>query len=535
MIKTRKSTMALWLSALALTTACGNSESESSNTESESANDQEATVDDVESGGTLNLGYGTNPATLDPHITPHTATRDVSRHVFEQLLAIDEDYEVQPSLAERFEVSDDGLVYTFILRDNVTFHNGEPMLAEDVVASMERWLTQSSQGLANFPDATMVEVDENTVELHLQEATLIGPNILADVAPLPAIMPKEIAEEAGTASISEYIGTGPFQLEEWSIDQHVHLTKFEDYQSPEGEASGLAGEKEALVDEVFFNFITDASTRVNGITTGEYDIAFNLPLDSSDQIDASDGVEPFLSDGGIMAYVFNNDQGPLSDHTLRHAVNTAVNMNDALMSAYSDDRFYSLDPALANPNQSHWYSEAGSENYNQNDIEAAKTLVEQSEYAGEEVVILATSEVDNLYNIAIYTQQALEEIGLNASLSVYDWASFEEARDNPENFDLFVVDFAVRPTLHQYPFLSSESSYPGWTESDEIDEALKNITQASTIEDAQPYVDELQLAVWDYLPISKIGNKQNFVAHRESIENYRDLIGPILWNVTKDE
>ncbi|GAK08453.1 LOW QUALITY PROTEIN: dipeptide-binding ABC transporter, periplasmic substrate-binding component [Geomicrobium sp. JCM 19038] len=526
--------MALWLSALALTTACDNSESESANTESESANDQEATADDVDSGGTLNLGYGTNPATLDPHITPHTATRDVSRHVFEQLLAIDEDYEVQPSLAERFEVSDDGLVYTFILRDNVTFHNGEPMLAEDVVASMERWLTQSSQGSQTF-QMQQWEVDENTVELHLQEATLIGPNILADVAPLPAIMPKEIAEEAGTASISEYIGTGPFQLEEWSIDQHVHLTRFEDYQSPEGEASGLAGEKEALVDEVFFNFITDASTRVNGITTGEYDIAFNLPLDSSDQIDASDGVEQFLSDGGIMAYVFNNDQGPLSDPTLRHAVNTAVNMNDALMSAYSDDRFYSLDPALANPNQSHWYSEAGSENYNQNDIEAAKTLVEQSEYAGEEVVILATSEVDNLYNIAIYTQQALEEIGLNASLSVYDWASFEEARDNPENFDLFVVDFAVRPTLHQYPFLSSESSYPGWTESDEIDEALKNITQASTIEDAQPYVDDLQLAVWDYLPISKIGNKQNFVAHRESIENYRDLIGPILWNVTKDE
>lgn len=142
--------MALWLSALALTTACDNSESESANTESESANDQEATADDVDSGGTLNLGYGTNPATLDPHITPHTATRDVSRHVFEQLLAIDEDYEVQPSLAERFEVSDDGLVYTFILRDNVTFHNGEPMLAEDVVASMERWLTQSSQGSQTF-------------------------------------------------------------------------------------------------------------------------------------------------------------------------------------------------------------------------------------------------------------------------------------------------------------------------------------------------------------------------------------------------
>nr|WP_265182148.1 ABC transporter substrate-binding protein [Geomicrobium sp. JCM 19055] len=126
----------LGLLATLMLAACGN-------------NDEATTTESEQEGGTINIAYGANPQTLDPHLTTNQATRDVSRQIYEQLLVLNEDYEVVPSLAEDYEVSDDGLTYTFQLREGVLFHNGEEMVASDVVASMQKWLDHSTQGQAN--------------------------------------------------------------------------------------------------------------------------------------------------------------------------------------------------------------------------------------------------------------------------------------------------------------------------------------------------------------------------------------------------
>ena len=487
------------------------------------------------SGGTLNIAYGANPQTLDPHLTTNQSTRDVSRQIFEQLLVLNEQYEVVPSLAESFDISEDGLTYTFELREGVTFHNGKELAAEDVVASMDKWLEGSTQGRANLQGAEFVEVDPLTVELHLDEPSLIGPNILADTAPFPAIMPKEIIEEAGPEGVDEYIGTGPFQLEEWKVDQYTHLTKYEEYQSREEEPSGLAGRKEALVDDVYFRYGSDESTRVAGITTGEYDIAFNIPSDNADQIDNTEGVSNIFNDGGIYSFVFNKKAGPFADLTFREAFNTAANYEDFLIAAYGDERFYEVDSALAITSQVDWHSEAGSDIYAERDLEAAKALVEESDYDGEEVVILTTRDYPEQYNMAVVAQQLLEDLGVNAKLDVYDWPTVQERRTDENNFDLFAVSFAQRPTLHQYPFLASTSEYPGWTNNETIDTLLNEIKAADSLEDAKPTIDALQQEVWDDLPVAKVGNIQSFVSVRDNVKGYSDLIGPILWNVSVEE
>ncbi|EZH67520.1 ABC transporter substrate-binding protein [Bacillaceae bacterium JMAK1] len=514
--------MYLGLLATLMLTACGN-------------NDEATTTESEQDGGTINIAYGANPQTLDPHLTTNQATRDVSRQIYEQLLVLNEDYEVVPSLAEDYEVSDDGLTYTFQLREGVLFHNGEEMVASDVVASMQKWLENSTQGQANLQNASFEEVDPYTVTLTIDESSILVPNILADTAPFPGIMPKEIAEAAGADGVDEHIGTGPFQLEDWRMDQHTHLTKFDDYQSRDEEPSGLSGRKEALVDDIYFHYITDESTRVSGMMTGEYDIGFSIPADSIDQIDAAEGVHSFFSDGGIYSFVFNNKAGIFTDLDLRQAFNMAIDYEDLLIASYGDDRFYELDSALALPSQSDWYSEEGSDIYDTFDVEAAKALVEQSSYDGEEVVILTTRDYPEQYNMAVVAQQALQDIGLNVTLDVYDWPTVQELRTDENNFDVFAVSFAVRPTLHQYPFLASTSDYPGWTNNETIDENLGLITQAESLQSAAPYIDELQQEVWDDLPITKIGNIQALLAVSDDVSGYSDLIGPILWNVSIDE
>src|SRR5690625_3343579 len=231
--------------------------------------------EEVPTGGTLNIALDAPPPTLDWPSNPATATRDTAKHIFETLLTTTESFEVEPMLAESVE-TDDNKTYTFKLREGVKFHNGKEMTADDVVASMERWLEQSTITGNIFIDATWTAEDDYTVVLELNEPSSLTLDTLASAKQAAAIMPKEIVEAAGEQGPEEYIGTGPFQFDEWKQDQYLKFTKFEDYQPREEEADGLSGKREALVDEIIFHMVPDTSTRIAGLQTGEYDIALGI-------------------------------------------------------------------------------------------------------------------------------------------------------------------------------------------------------------------------------------------------------------------
>ncbi|SHH39580.1 ABC transporter substrate-binding protein [Pollutimonas bauzanensis] len=484
-----------------------------------------------ERGGTLNIAYPANPATLDPHLTTNQATRDVARNIFEQLLTLDDKYQVVPELAESFRISDDGLAYTFVLRKGISFHNGQPLTADDVVASMDKWLKTSTQGKANLQGARFAKVDDATVRMTLEKPSLLGPNILADTAPFPGIMPKSVIDAAGGKGIAEYIGTGPYKLKEWRPDQYVLLTRYDGYVSRTEPSSGLAGAKHAWLDNIYFRYVTDESTRLAGIITGEYDLALGLPLDNAAQIDATDGVSNYFASGGTITYVFNKAQGPFADLKLRQAFNEALDYNAALVATYSDPRFFELDPSLSLPTQAQWHTTAGKPYYNRHDLDAARKLVKESGYKGEEVVILTTRDYPEHFSFAVVAQQTLKSIGVKSRLDVYDWATLQERRRDPKNFDVFAMTFAVRPTINQNPYLASSAKYAGLSNSPEIDRSLAEITAAPSLAAARPLIERLEKEVWEYLPVVKVGNIQQLYAVRDNVRGLDDLIGPVLWNV----
>src|SRR5690606_9116726 len=104
-------------------------------------------------------------------------------NIYEQLVTLNKNYEVVPQLAESYEVSEDGKVYTFHLRQGVLFHNNKEMKAEDVVASMEKWLSTSTQGQANLQGAKFQVLDDYTVQMTLEKPSLVALHVLADTAP----------------------------------------------------------------------------------------------------------------------------------------------------------------------------------------------------------------------------------------------------------------------------------------------------------------------------------------------------------------
>ena len=168
------------------------------------------------------------------------------------------------------------------------------MTAEDVVASMDRWVDKSSATDVIFDGATFTAEDDYTVVLELVEPSALALDTMASTNMAAAIMPKEIVESAAAEGVTEYIGTGPYKFEEWVQDQYIHFTKYDDYQPMEGEPSGLAGKKEALVDNIYFDVVRDASTRLAGLQTGKYDFSYTIQFDSYAQLQNEKNTRSFF-------------------------------------------------------------------------------------------------------------------------------------------------------------------------------------------------------------------------------------------------
>lgn len=197
-----------------------------SNKDKESKGSEEAR--DTEYADEMDIAVTAQPPTLDSAMTVSQVALDIAGNIYETLYTLNEDYEPTPMLAESVDVSEDGLTYTFHLREGVKFHNRNEMTSDDVVASMNRWLEKSSRAKTLLAGAKFETQDPYTTVLHLEKATSDVLIIMSAQANFPAIMPKEIIESAPAEGVTEYIGTGPFKFEEWKQDQFIHLVKNED-------------------------------------------------------------------------------------------------------------------------------------------------------------------------------------------------------------------------------------------------------------------------------------------------------------------
>lgn len=486
-------------------------------------------------GGTLNIAYEGQPNTLDTTVTTAGATKDIGRPIYEALLTLNGNWEVTPQLAESYEVSEDGKVYTFKLRKGVKFHNGKEMTADDVVASMVKWTENSAMNQTVLKGAEWTKVDDYTVQLRVESASALIPFALADQNQMAAIMPKEVAEAAGPTGAEEYIGTGPFKFVEWKRDQYIRMEKFADYQPAPGSASGLAGEKQALVDEIYWHFVPDESTRNAGLISGQYDVVVGVSHDTVEQIENTPGMALDIYPYGFQMLVFNKKQGLFTDVKARQAVNYAIDKEMILRSSFGDERFYTKEPSLFRKEQTDWYSDAGKEMYEAKDPEKAKQLLQEAGYNGEEVVILVSRDYAYQYNAAVAVQQMLEQVGVKAKLDVYDWGTLLERRKDPSAWNIFFTGWDTSVIPHQYNFLSSQANWPGWTNSPEIDQLLIDIQNAPNQEEAKKLYEKLQQTFWEYLPIINIGNYYKINGMSEKVKGFRDFIGPVVWNVSVEK
>ena len=299
-------------------------------------------------GGTVRAAMAGSPPTLD-FITSFAAqARDMGVYIYEGSVTVDGNYDVGPQLAERWTTSTDGKTYTFHLRKGVKFHDGSPVTAADVVASVERFRGQSPRKADLSMIASVQAVDDATVEIALAQPSAAFVPLLAYPGPAVAIMPKKLIDgvAAGKLPQTSVVGTGPYRLAEWVPDKHVHLERFAQYSPASAEASGYAGRRLACIDHIYFVPVPEVSSRVAGLESGDYDYAQNLPAETYQRLTATKGLKTvILKPYYEIVMHLNTQQGQLKEWKLRRAIQLGLNEEEIMLAAAGTRRSTGSTPA----------------------------------------------------------------------------------------------------------------------------------------------------------------------------------------------
>ncbi|MDB5829404.1 MAG: putative transporter, substrate-binding protein, partial [Variovorax sp.] len=196
------------------------------------------------------LAMVAEPQTLDPMASTADLVATIMQHVFEPLYTFDAKWNVVPMLAESMpKISADGKSYSITLRKGVMLHNGRELNADDVVASLQRWIEQSPRGKA---------VGSQIESLKAKGALGVDIVLKAPYAPLvsqlalPSGMAAIMAKDSIAQPLKDFVGTGPYKFKERQPDRFVILTRFDKYSARKEPANGYGGKREALIEELRF-------------------------------------------------------------------------------------------------------------------------------------------------------------------------------------------------------------------------------------------------------------------------------------------
>src|SRR6056297_1589555 len=282
---------------------------------------------------TMTIATPSDALTLDPIMLSETPTISVQMNIFEGLVHLDENMDIQPGLASSWEVEDD-TTWVFHLQKGVKFHNGDDFDAKDVKFSIERAKNHpKSQFKSPVGQVESIEIiDDYTIAIKTNFPYPILPRKIGRIL----ICSKDYVEANSDQHWqNNAVGTGPYQVSSWEKDEEMVLTAYEDYW----------GEKPE-VDKAILKPISNPATRVSSFLSGEVDILMDLPVQDVDRVKNAEGVNVITRPGLRLIFLgFNTQEGPFSNLKVRKAVYHAIN-EDAIVEhvmnghAYKAGQFY---------------------------------------------------------------------------------------------------------------------------------------------------------------------------------------------------
>jgi peptide/nickel transport system substrate-binding protein len=489
-----------------------------------------------------------NLTSLDPVWTTALVTRNSAAMIFETLYGRDEKLEPKPQMVMGHQVENNGLRWTMRLRDGLLFHDGEPVLARDCVASLQRWMKRDpiGQTIAGRLDALEAPDDKTLVfRLHKPFASL--PYALAKTQPTPAIMPERLANTDPFKQIPEAIGSGPFRFvaNEYVAGNLAVFSKFDRYRPRDEPASFAAGGYRVMVDRVEWRIIPDAATASNALATGEIDwldapLPDLLPLlrKSSDVVVGP--IDIYGTFGGLRP---NQLQGPTANQGVRRAMLAAIDQAEVMTAVMGDEKSLYRAPVgfflPGTPSANDAGMDAVRKRHSTDEI---KAMLKQAGYAGERVVLMHPTDQTFYDAMSSVVAASLRRVGINLDEQSLDWGTVVQRRTSREPLDKggwSLFPYGAPAAEYRDPIFATnlrgngKDAWFGWPSDDKM-EAMRTAWMDSTDGAEQKRLDaEIQARAFETVPFIPLGQYLPPSAWRANLTGILKGAVPVFWNVSK--
>lgn len=466
---------------------------------------------------TIVVGIKQSIDSLDPALYRDRVSETVVRNMFDGLVTRTTKMEIVPELAESWE-NPSPTEWIFELRKGVTFHNGDPFTADDVVFSFERILKPGAIDGTSSPRTGMVgpmerveKLDDYTVKFVFKEPWPIFLRIL----PHHQMVPKKYIEEHGAAHFAQNpVGTGPFRFVRGSLDEEVVMERYEDYY---GGSPDIPPVGPALAKTAIFKVLPETATRVSALQAGDVHIIQAVPPHLVKQLEADPGIEVKTAIGTRVFFLeLNVTKKPLDDLQVRRAINHAIDWDSIIENVLEGYAVRSPVPAVPG---SFGYNDQ-IKGYEYSPEKARELLAAAGHSKGFSLIVDCESEFKDVTEAIA---QQLNEVGIQATVRVWDGgvlkpllrdgerqASFGSwGNSTMEPYDLFEPKFSPK----------ARGNYAQYS-SPEFDALLAKaaITTDETAR-AQTY-REIQQLIFDDAPWSFGYSSQEIEACRANVVNW---------------
>ncbi|MBI0433399.1 ABC transporter substrate-binding protein [Roseomonas sp. KE0001] len=367
---------------------------------------------------------------LDPIAGTSFVTRNFAYMVFDTLVAMDSQGIMRPQMLQGWKASDDRLTYNFTLRPGLEWHDGQPVTAEDCVASLKRWGARDSTGRRLMGAARSLRATA-TDSFVLELARPFGGVISALGKPsvhVPFMMPARIAANTlPTVPVKEIMGSGPFVFlrNEWVPGEKASFRRNPRYRPREEPADGLAGGKRVFIERAELLSMDDPSMRVAALQANEVDYLEYAPFDYLPILQRDRGTT-LAKPGGIAqimgGLVLNHAQPPFNDLKVRQALQLALDQGGIVAAHGLPEGMFLPRCQSMTLCGTPLSSEAGGEALRP-DMERARAVLRESGYDNERVVLLDAQTSSLIHPMAMVVSDQMRRLGLNVDHQVMDWAT----------------------------------------------------------------------------------------------------------------
>lgn len=481
---------------------------------------------------------------IDPIVNSDYMARNHGYMVYDTLFAMDEKLNIRPQMLEKYETSADGLTWTFVLRDGLKFHDGQPVTAKDVVASLRRWGQRDGLGQQLFSHtASLEDVDAKTVKLVLKQRWGLVLDALGKPSSnVPFIMPERIAKLPATESLTDPVGSGPFIMkkEEWVPGSKVIYVRNPDYKPRAEPVSGLAGGKQAAVDRVEWHYMPDAQTALNALQAGEIDIFEEVPPDMLSILSKNRQVKVVPQDSLGVQVVFrmNTLQPPFDNPKIRQAIRYMVDQNVFLKAYVEIPALYKDCPSFYMCS-SPYFTDAG---WVKQDLAKARQLVKEAGYDGAPVVVLHGTEAGITNTFSSVAEQLMRDIGLKVEPQPMDWGTLTARRTskkpmNEGGWSLFIsaptgADM-MEPLGHLALRSNCDKAWFGWPCDEEIEKLRAEFALTPDLAKRQEIAKAVQLRAAETVPYVPLGQLHLVRGVSAKLSDIPNAAVPVYWNIKK--